>query len=167
MTIQYRYMSFRDLFDNAQERAERHLETCANIDLVTQFANQRVDGIEKSLCMFDTVLARLHFSTRNDCAFKIILRKEQSLGSQLMSVGHELAHTFEFFDGIQFIKPSYYEGKWPLYNEREAFCDTFADRWLQKPGIEQSLTELLQGSDEWKLPGLLLQKLQHNGVVEY
>lgn len=126
----------------AQGRALGFLTSLAHCPLQEQFRLRRIgciDEVPSSIHGYMGVCTR-HWSWRINVKF------DDSLNEKLKTVGHELAHTFEFIDdeGMVIVPPyaRYSHRANELKQLREAFCDFFADAWLEKGKIRDELERL-------------------------
>lgn len=150
--MEIRYSSSRDFFELAKERAEHFLQACGDQDLYTQFTQRRVTSIQRR--PFLPVHAYLSIPQFSN-SFEFMLCDTDSIEDQLMSVGHELGHTFELYDGVSFLKPPYWKPwhmqKDEIDSEIESFCEYFAAKWLACGHVKGELAALLQNENVWNL----------------
>lgn len=75
--------------------------------------------------------------------FVILLKDGDSLGEWMISVGHELCHTFEY--DLDLPSPRFLDGKRNIFDkDAEDFCTRFADEWLKQESRESELKQLLE-----------------------
>lgn len=124
-----------------RERVELFLSSAVQLSLIEQLNTRRVAAIYRLPFVPLQTSGRLY-----QCGdqFYIAVNEDCSLSDQSVTIGHELAHTFEpLFDPEYRRHVSAYlePPEWPWIHQ---LCDDFAHRWLATSTVVQELEQLLQ-----------------------
>lgn len=116
----------------------RFLASFENQTALNSLRNRRIALIKRANLTNNQAL----IIPRED-GFAILLKNGGSLREWMISVGHELCHTFEY--DLNIPAPRLLDGRRKMFdNDAEDFCTRFADEWLKRESRESELKQLLE-----------------------